>query len=289
MIALQQLTALRPFMGQLVILAKVAMRAGNDKIGRIVSSSARERNDMINMIVFSYFLTAIIASAILMGINRADIRSGMSTLRGMFSGTLVVTNSPYFIWVVCSPVLFIQLSFITIFGTPFAAIFVQLFTVTLLPFLIAPSIFFTVRPIVFPTSFEIVLIAFLPIVMQFFFGIFATPFTRIFPSFFLVNLTIFLAIFEHFFSMICSVFSIRRCIALFTSGFKPIPTVYVAMKELRSRRKLTMALRTALVSGGYCDIIVHSHRSFEALAHTRSIRVLPGLLTSPAYYTSEAT
>src|SRR3990167_2822042 len=76
--------------------------------------------------------------------------------------------------------------------------------------------------------------------------------------------------------------------ALFTPRIQTVFMSSMMMKELKSCRKLTMATGAAVVSGGYLGYAIHSHRSFEAVAHARSVSALPGLLMSPLYYTSEA-
>jgi len=110
------------------------------------------------------------------------------------------------------------------------------------------------------------------------------PLTRSFVVFFFVGNVMFMGVIR----MLLMPFTATGILAKLAISPKA-HSAFHPMKELRSRGLDFAAFRTALVSGGYCGILWHSHRSFEAVAHARSIRVLPGLLTSPAYYTSEAT
>lgn len=62
---LKQLTTFRPFMGQFVMFSFVALSARYHDVIWIVRSAARQRDNMINMVDFSYLFSAVIAATFL--------------------------------------------------------------------------------------------------------------------------------------------------------------------------------------------------------------------------------
>lgn len=77
---LQQATALMPFMRQFVTLTVIAEWTGNYQVVRVITATARQRNNMVNVIDFVEFLMAVVAFTLLISILFLNILSSMLAL-----------------------------------------------------------------------------------------------------------------------------------------------------------------------------------------------------------------
>lgn len=81
---LEQSSALRPFMGKLVMLTSIAGWASNHDIAYIIRSAPTYRNDMINVIGFSNFGLTVVAFPFLVFVLLFNIAMGILTARRSF-------------------------------------------------------------------------------------------------------------------------------------------------------------------------------------------------------------
>lgn len=88
---LKQSTTFRPLMWELVVLATIAVRAGDHKIRRVVRSSAGKRDDVVNVVLGESLLT-IIALAFLCAILSINISPSVLPLCAFFVGAAIAFN-----------------------------------------------------------------------------------------------------------------------------------------------------------------------------------------------------
>jgi hypothetical protein len=102
---LQQFTTTRPFMGQSIRLALIAVLASNDQIIRPIRATTRQRDNMIDMVPLWQFTATPIAFALLPLILLLNILSIMRTLCISCSGSSNAMVYSLQFWILLSPLL----------------------------------------------------------------------------------------------------------------------------------------------------------------------------------------
>ena len=90
---LQQSSAFGPFMREFVVLAEIAGRASNNQIIRVARPAARNRHDVVKMVVLAYLCVAVVATAFLALVLGLDDR-----LINYASGATAMLRGPDATW-----------------------------------------------------------------------------------------------------------------------------------------------------------------------------------------------
>src|SRR5260221_565611 len=69
-----------PLVRQLTVLAQIAVRTGKHQIGRVITTSTTQRNNVVNMIVPAHFNMTVVALTLLIGILFLNILCSIGTL-----------------------------------------------------------------------------------------------------------------------------------------------------------------------------------------------------------------
>jgi hypothetical protein len=88
---LAQSPAFRPFVGHLIVLAQVAIRASYDEIIRRIRSASRQWDNMINVVFLAQFASAVVAFAMLALVLGTYIISGVTTLTAFKPSNALMT------------------------------------------------------------------------------------------------------------------------------------------------------------------------------------------------------